>query len=382
MVEQIDGGKVVDVIYLDFRKAFDVINHSVLLGKLRAIGFSYQMLGWIESFLVSRSMCVSVGGSDSSVFSVGSGVPQGSVLGPLLFLIYVNCLGHHLSCRWYAFADDFKLYISHERNTRVLENSSLQVDLNKLVQVAESWNLKLNVSKCVVMRFGEKVVGNGAGSGYFLGLTELLLVHSHRDLGVLVDPSLRFHGHVDSLVRKASGLANNLLRSTICRTRGFMVTVFMSHIRPLMDYCSTVWNVGFLGDCRKLESVQRKWTKNVAGLENMNYQGRLRALQLFSIRGRMVRCDLIKLWKIFHSNLEVGLLDIVERQSHQSTRGHAFKLSVPRCRKDIKRRFFSARSVLLWNGLSGEVVQSESLEVFKRKLDNQLADLFYATADD
>ena len=196
-----------------------------------------------------------------------------------------------------------------------------------------------------------------------------------------MDSSLRFHNHVDSVVRKAAGLANNLLRSTVCRSSEFMVTIFVSHIRPLMDYCSTLWNLGFLGDCRKLESVQRRWTKKVQGLEEMDYQSRLRALELFSVRGRMIRSDLIKLWKIFHADREVGLLDLLDRQSHASTRGHAYKISVPRCRKEVRRRFFNVRNVNMWNGLPGRIVEASSLEIFKRMLDTHLRDLFFQVAD-
>ena len=95
---------------LDLSKAFDVVNHQLLLTKLSELGFSRKVLGWIEVFLVGRKMCVSVGMGNSQPRPVLSGVPQGSVLGPLLFLVYVNNLTERLTSKWYAFADDFKLY--------------------------------------------------------------------------------------------------------------------------------------------------------------------------------------------------------------------------------------------------------------------------------
>ena len=381
IIKQVDSGRAVDIIFLDFSKAFDVVNHIVLIGKLAALGFSAQLLGWTESFLVGRSMLVSVAGFDSESYSVTSGVPQGSVLGPLLFLIYVNNLANSLQCKWYAFADDFKLYISYNRNIGLEEVSTLQRDLDSLVSVSESWNLKLNYSKCVIMKFGVGTAVRGVRSGYFLGDTELSQVQSYRDLGVIVDTSLRFHEHVNNIVRKCSGLASGLLRSTVCRSRDFMLSVFISHIRPLMDYCSTVWNMGFLCDCRKLESVQRKWTKEVLGLEDLDYNSRLRELGLFSVYGRMLRCDLIKLWKVFHAEVDIGLRDIFERHSHGSTRGHKFKLSVPRCRTEIRRRFFNVMCVEIWNGLSHRAVDSDSLECFKAIIDGNLLDVFYRTVD-
>ena len=110
---------------------------------------------------------------------------------------------------------------------------------------------------------------------------------SHRDLGIAVDSSLKFHIHINGVVWKASGLAGQLLRGTVCRSRCFMVTLFVSHIRPILDYCSTLWNLGYLNDVRRLEGIQRRWTKEVVGLGDFDYLDRLRVLELYSIYGRM-----------------------------------------------------------------------------------------------
>ena len=156
-----------------------------------------------------------------------------------------------------------------------------------------------------------------------------------------------------------------------------MVMLFISHIRPIIDYCSSLWNVGYLGDVRLLESVQRRWTKQVAGLENLDYGVRLRALGLFSIRGRLLRSDLIKYWKAFNSTDNVGLLSIFELAPETVTRGHPFKLRVPVCSTELRRRFFSVRAVNIWNNLPSEVVGAASLEAFKGRLLESLGDLLY-----
>ena len=144
VIEEVDAGRPVDVVYLDLSKAFDVVNHQLLLAKLNALGFCRKVLGWIEGFLVGRRMFVSVGMGDSEVRPVLSGVPQGSVLGPLLFLIYVNGLTEGLRTKWYAFGDDFKLYSSGN-----VGDGNLQWDLDTFASRAASWNLKLNPTKCV-----------------------------------------------------------------------------------------------------------------------------------------------------------------------------------------------------------------------------------------
>ena len=216
---------------------------------------------------------------------------------------------------------------------------SLQADLTMLATKSESWNLKLNADKCVVIRFGAKYE-SGDRSGYFVDGRELKLVKSHKDLGVVVDSSLKFHQHIDSIVGKAAGLANQLLRATVCREPGFMVSLFVSHIRPLLDYCATVWNLGFICDTKKLERIQRRWTKQVEGMQDTCYEARLQQLCLYSIRGRLLRADLIKVWKVFHARTDVGLVEMFDRQFHRATRGHQFKLSIPRCRIEIKKKVF------------------------------------------
>ena len=151
VIGRVDVGGAVDMVYLDFSKAFDLVSHSVLLTKLRRLGFEGGVVRWVESFISGREMWVSVGGCRSARVGVTSGVPQGSVLGPLLFLIYINSLGDNLKSSWYAFADDFKLYVSAGAGG---VDGVLQEDLNQVYVVSESWNLKLNPEKCVVMRFG------------------------------------------------------------------------------------------------------------------------------------------------------------------------------------------------------------------------------------
>ena len=376
IAREVDRGLTVDAVYLDYAKAFDVLSHEVLLDKAMAIGFSPQVLGWIRTFLSNRIMQVSIGGVSSNPRAVLSGVPQGSVLGPLLFIMYVNSLGSDFCCEWYSFADDLKLFVSKSRQSTSTVDAFLQQDLDNLYRISTSWNLKLNPKKCVLIRFGSSLYTEGDDSGYNLGGASLKLVRNHRDLGVLIDSSLRFHPHITETIRKSSGLANQLLRSTVCRSPIFMVTLFISHIRPILDYCSTVWNLGYLGDVRKLESVQRRWTANVSGLEGLDYPERLQRLNLFSIRGRLKRADLIKLWKAFRS--DVDILGLFEREFHTSTRGHRYKLSLPLCHSESLRRFFSARTVEEWNRLPATVVEAQTLTTFKARLDAHMGQRFFA----
>ena len=378
----VDSGLVVDVAFLDFSKAFDVVCHTVLLSKLDSLGVCGHLLDWIGAFLSDRVMRVCVDGHLSGEREVISGVPQGSVLGPVLFLAYVNSLVQGLSCSVMAFADDFKVYVSYRRSPSdcFLDGvTELQRDLSRIHAVATSWNLRLNPEKCVVMRFCRGFVERELDLiPYYLGGSQLLFVDSHRDLGVLVDNKLKFHLHVRQIVGKAAGLASSLLRSTVCRNPHFMVTLFVSHIRPILDYCSTVWNVGYVGDLKLLESVQRRWTKQVEGLGDLEYGERLRQLQLFSIKGRLLRSDLVKCWKVVCGDgVAADLSVLFDRAPDRRTRGHPYKLLSPRSRTDMRSRFFSSRCVRVWNGLPVGVVSARSLGAFKRCLVECLGDVMF-----
>ena len=149
-----------------------------------------------------------------------------------------------------------------------------------------------------------------------------------------MDNQLRFHDHVWDMVRKAAGLASNLLRSIVNQNSEFMVTLFITHVRPILDYCSCFLNVGYLGDLNLLESVQRRWTKQVAGLFNLSYAERLRALNLFSVRGTLLRANLIKYWKILSCETSANDLSVLfQRCRDERTRGHRFRFVMPFCNR-------------------------------------------------
>ena len=254
----LDEGNVVDLILFDFSKAFDVVSHAILLDKLSRLGVEANLISWIKDFLVGRTMSVSVKGERSNPRPVASGVPQGSVLGPNLFLIFVNHIASNLTCQYKIFADDLKIYmkIRHDSAVDHLHDSQLcQADISLLQRTASSWGLKLNQEKCAVIRFQRKS-HTLPTPRYFIDQTPIKVVHSHPDLGVLIDSDLKFHQHIINTAQKAGGLAQNTLKATVCRSPDFMMSVFCSHIRPIIEYCSCVWHTGYIGDLRVLEAVQ------------------------------------------------------------------------------------------------------------------------------
>ena len=156
-----------------------------------------------------------------------------------------------------------------------------------------------------------------------------------------------------------------------------MISLYVAHIRPLLDYCSTVWNVGYVGDSQIVENVQRRWTRSIDGMAGLDYGARLRRLDLFSVKGRMLRSDLIKYWKILRGDADESLGGLFQSAPRVGTRGHAFRLVLPSAVSDMKRRFFPSRCVRVWNGLPAEVVEGDSLTSFKRLLAVHLGDRLF-----
>ena len=371
----LDSGFSADVVLFDFSKAFDVVSHGVLMDKLSLLGVSGRLLKWIGGFLIGRRMCVSVSGARSSARPVMSGVPQGSVLGPLLFIVFVNHLPSFLKNQSKMFADDMKIYLKVRRgsgNQVAEDRSSCQHDIDELHREAVSWGLDFNVRKCVTMRFRRGVDDLGSLAAYSVNDSDLAVVESTSDLGVLVDSSLKFHAHVRQIVAKAWGLANNLLRSTLCRSKEFMCNLYVAHIRPLLDFSSAVWNTGYLGDSRLLESVQRRWTKHIDGMGDMSYGDRIICLNLYSVKGRLLRADLIKYFKIFNNLSVISPSDLFVLSPTTHTRGHRFKILKPHVSLESRRRFFSVRCVDLWNSLPDQLVGCGSVDAFKSGLHDVL----------
>lgn len=309
-------------------------------------------------------MHVSVSGYPSDSRQVLSGVPQGSVLGPLLFLIYINYIASEITCRYAMFADDLKLYL-HLSTTQdpTAPSPELQHNIDTLCTTSESWGLEFSPSKCFHLRFSRHLTPPVRNNYYYLSHSPIETVSSHGDLGVTVDTNLKFHTYIRNTVAKAGGVATNLLKSTVCRSANFMSSIFSTDIRPLLEFASPIWNTGFTYDLKLLESVQRRWTKQIEGLSSFPYSERLKRLNMYSTKGRLLRQDLIYAYKIFHGLSAIKPSDIFLLAPDIGTRGHRFKIFVQRPQVEARKRFFSHRVVKYWNALPSDLVDSPSLQV-------------------
>jgi hypothetical protein len=352
-----------DAAYIDFRRAFDSVVHSKLYVKLKSLGINGNLLHWICDFLSNRSQAVRVANSTSTFRSVRSGVPQGSVLGPILFLVFINDIvylfGSGLNLKLYA--DDVKMYTAIHDISSV---AVLQSGLDKLNEWANEWQLSIAINKCSVLHIGN----NNPQYSYNLQSVSLQNVIETTDLGIIVDNKLRFSTHYASIVNKAQQRSSLILRCFKCRDPLLLSRAFVVYVRPLLEYCSPVWAPVYISDISLIESVQRRFTKRISGMKDLTYPQRLTKLKLETLEVRRLKTDLITMFKILHHVIDIDFNEFFTLSNVTNLRGHRYKLSKSLNHNNARLFSFSCRRIDCWNSLPDSTVESESLNAFKTRL--------------
>jgi ribonuclease P/MRP protein subunit RPP40 len=217
-----------------------------------------MLLKWIESFPVGLSQFVRIGSSISNSCAVLSGVPQGSVLGPVLFIIYVNDIPRSRGVSVKLSADDTKLYTVLQDDS--IASAELQNCLDAICEWSSEWQLKLAPAKCIVMRIFDLDTLKCSHS-YHIGANSLPVVTSCTDLGVSYDDQLSFSPHLSKIVVEASQRAKLILKCFRSRDSQLLMRAFCTFVRPLLEFSSVIWSPYTIADLNRIESVQRSFTK-------------------------------------------------------------------------------------------------------------------------
>ena len=364
LTQIVDNGYPIDIIYLDFKKAFDQVPHQRLLCKLLSYGFTGNILKWIANFLASRTQVVRVGNDYSSSANVLSGIPQGSILGPLLFTIFINDLPDGLSGCCKIFADDTKLYDVSFNHVR------LQNDINSLQIWSDKWKFFFNMDKCKVMQAGKC---NPRHDYFMHNETETILItkcSEEKDLGVIFDENLLFDSHIQSIINKSNQMIGIIRRTFTYLNRSIFLHLYKALVRPHLEYGHEIWFPRLKRQSVAIEKVQRRATKLLSELKDLTYTERMEILMLPSLKCRRIRGDMILVYKIMNGLVDIDWTHFFTLTRSEITRGSKHKLFIEYSRTNTRKYTFSNRTVTLWNALSDNTKAAPSLNIFKNKLDN------------
>ena len=375
LLDNMEKGYDVDVIYLDFAKAFDKVDHGILLEKLYNIGIKGNILNWIKSFLTNRKQFVAANGALSTESPVLSGVPQGTILGPILFLILIRDIDDSLKfSKTFTFADDTKL-VSKIRNQTDVDNT--QNDLNAIYAWENNNNMKFNTEKFQQISYSLK---NSEARTYKNSNNDVIKPTSTvKDLGVTLSNDLSFQQHIQNVVQKCNNVSSWILRTFKTREPLPLLTLYKSLIIPHLDYCSQLWIPYKQQEISQLEQIQRSFTSKITNTYDLNYLDRLDKFHLCSLERRRERYLILYIWKIIENlvdnpnnkivayhHIRLGRLIGIPPWSNQTSSTRV---------SNIKHNFFTKKGPRLFNLLPIEIrnMSETNFNAFKRAVDKFLS---------
>ena len=317
----LDKNTQTDVLYLDFAKAFDSVDHTIVLEKLRGYGVAGPILGWFKDYLSGRSQRVVLEGTVSTWSPVTSGVPQGSILGPLLFVIFINDLPEVVQngTKTALYADDTKL---HQTITTINDCKSLQQSLTNLNFWSIQNNISFNVTKCKVLTITRKKTP--VTFDYNLGTEKLTRVDNEKDLGVITSSTLSWELHINSVISKANKILG-VLKRTCCQLTDMKTrrTLYLSLVKSQLSFATEVWSpVNSVQISKRVERVQRRATRWIMMSKRgeLSYKERLSALNLLPLSYDREIKDLVFLYKALFGYVNVDVSNFVSFVCHGRTR--------------------------------------------------------------
>lgn len=368
-----DHGKLNSVVFLDLSKAFDTVNHCILLDKLIYYGFHTETLNWFRSYLFERKQQCLVNGHLSSPKTIKCGVPQGSILGPLLFILYINDLPN---CLEYSkpgmFADDTYITTTGSSLTQVIQ--LVNSDLGNISEWLLANRLSLNVAKTEQMFIGSddnlNKISNSAA--VYLGNKPIKRVRKSKSLGITIDERLSWTDHINVLSRKVSSAIGGLRQVRPFVDLNTAKTIYNSLIQPLFDYCDVVWDTIGVQLSTRLQKL-----KNRAGriITQKGYEVRsseIRSLLRWeTLVERRQKNKCIMLYKVLNGFAPTYLKKYFSYRNNTSKyclRDGSTNLSLPKANTEFLIKSFKFDGAKLWNSLPSVIKSCNTLSSFRREL--------------
>ena len=351
-----------DVVLLDFSKAFDKVSHRHLSAKLHYYGIRGSTLSWINAFLHNRKQAVSVNGHLSSWVDVSSGVPQGSVLGPALFLLYINDIQDNISSRIRLFADDSIVYREIHSD---LDHTILQQDLQTLAEWSSNWLMDFNVKKCAILSITRK--RSPFLFQYSIFGQPLSRVDHHDYLGVSISHDLRWNDHCHQTIKKANRTLGLLRRTLRPCTKEVKKRAYETLVRPRLEYAAEVWNPHTTTGVNNLEQVQRAAARFIYA----DYRRTTHVTPLInqigweSLHVRRLLAQTSTFFKIHHNLVNISFPPCVQPAFYIARHDHQLKYNFPAASTEAYKFSFYPRSIRLWNQLPATAVSAPSVAAFK-----------------
>ena len=348
------------MVILDFSKAFDKVPHKRLLGKLDHYGIRGSTLDWIKAFLSNRSQVVVVDGEKSESAPMISGVPQGTVLGPILFLIFINDLPKNIKANTRLFADDCVVY-NTIKTTK--DCQMLQWDLNTLADWEQRWGMEFHPQKCNVLTCSTS--RNPINFNYKLKGQTLDRTDSSKYLGVDLRSDPGWKDHVTRVTKKANSMIGFLKRNLKTANKTTKANAYQALVRPHLEYCSSVWSPHKVGQKQKIEMVQRKAARYVCNDWTSSVTTMLQELGWECLESRRNKQRLTFIYKIVHGAVDIPPDRYLQPGSSKTRSNHKYKYAQIGVSCDIFKFSFFLAAIPAWNSLPATAAEAPSLASFK-----------------